>query len=133
MISIVLDTNVLVSAVITPFGSPARILDSILRGNITLLFDDRIMIEYRQILKRKKFNLDNELVDDILGYIETIGKHVIAPPFKIKVKDDSDLPFIETAIAGPADALVTGNKKHFPHKILSVQVLTPADFIKSYL
>ncbi len=129
MTRIVLDTNVLVSAILTPFGTPASVLSAVLNGNTPLLYDDRIISEYRQVLMRKKFNFDADLVSHVLDYIEAVGEHISAPPLNIKLKDPFDLPFVEVAVAGHADVLVTGNKKHFP-KLSGVQILTPTEFLK---
>lgn len=130
MIRIVLDTNVIVSAVLTPFGPPARILDAVLNGNLLLLHDDRIVAEYFDVLNRRKFNFDAELVSYLMDYIITSGEHVSAMPLQIKLKDEFDLPFIEVAISGHADALVTGNKRHFPQKLATAQIATPAEFME---
>jgi len=55
---IVLDTNILVSALITPFGKAARVLDLVIRGDIRILYDDRILSEYREVLLRPKFGFE---------------------------------------------------------------------------
>ena len=52
---IVLDTNVLVSGFLSPYGPPGAILRSILAGSITLCFDERILTEYRDVLTRGRF------------------------------------------------------------------------------
>ena len=52
----VVDTNVLISALITPFGNAARILDMAMAGELRLLYDDRILSEYRDVLLRPKFS-----------------------------------------------------------------------------
>jgi len=63
---IVLDTNVLVSALLSPFGPPARVLDLILVGDLIPVFDDRILAEYRQVLARERFGFDPGDVADLL-------------------------------------------------------------------
>lgn len=57
---IVLDTNVLISGIITPFGNAARILDMIVRGEIQTVYDDRTLAEYREVLKRPKFDFEKK-------------------------------------------------------------------------
>ena len=52
--NVVVDTNVLVSGLINPDGNPARILNMILNSNLTVLFDERILSEYRNVLKKEK-------------------------------------------------------------------------------
>jgi len=133
MISVVIDTNVFVSAVITPFGYPAMTLAAVFNGDIELLFDDRIMAEYRDVLKRKKFGIEPHLVDEVLDYIVSVGTHITASHLDIRLKDHSDLPFIEVAVAGGADALVTGNTKHFPNRVDGTKIISPKSFVNNYL
>ena len=59
----VVDTNVLISALITPFGNAARILDMAMAGELRLLYDDRILSEYRDVLLRPKFSFEEKDVD----------------------------------------------------------------------
>ena len=67
---VVLDTNILVSALITPFRSASRILDLVIGSEIQLLYDDRILAEYREVLLRKKFGFAENDVHTVLDYIE---------------------------------------------------------------
>lgn len=127
---IVLDTNVLVSALLSPTGAPARILDAVFSNQCVLLFDDRILTEYQQVLARKKFRFDQSAIEDLLDFILASGEPILAEPLALRLKDPSDLPFIEVACSGYADALVTGNKKHFPSKQLSIPIYTPREFLE---
>ncbi len=127
---IVLDTNVLVSALLSPFGSPARILDLILAGDLIPVFDDRILAEYRQVLARERFGFDPADVADLLRYFEAEGEHVTAHSVAVTLPDPDDLPFLEVALTARVDALVTGNVRHFPTDLCqSVTVLLPAAFL----
>ena len=51
---IVLDTNVLVSGILSPNGPPAAVLRALLTERVTLCFDERIVSEYRDVLTRTK-------------------------------------------------------------------------------
>ena len=126
---VVLDTNVLVSALLTPFGPSAKVLDVVLAGETVLLYDDRIMTEYEQVLSRKKFNFNKHFVHEVLDYLLASGERVNAGAFNGKIIDVFDLPFIEVARSAKADAVVTGNKKHFSQKDCGCLVLSPAQFI----
>ena len=126
---VVLDTNILVSARLSSFGNPARILDLVLLGDLRLVYDDRILAEYREVLARPRFGLDTEDVGELLSYLQTEGMAVTAPSLQNCLPDPDDLPFLEVAAAVGA-LLITGNTKHFPAEQLGdVQVLTPADFL----
>jgi putative PIN family toxin of toxin-antitoxin system len=127
---IVLDTNVLVSGLINPFGLPARILELILAGNLVIVFDDRIIAEYRQVLARECFSLDADDVAEVLRYFETTGEHITAHPISVTLPDPDDLSFLEVAFMAQVDALVTGNVRHYPSELCrGIAVLTPAAFL----
>lgn len=111
---IVLDTNVLVSGLLSPQGAPAAILRCILAGSASVCFDERILSEYRRVLARSKFGFDATQVAVLLEFLEVTGEPVLAVPLDLPLPDLSDGMFIEVAIASNADCLVTGNLKHFP-------------------
>lgn len=122
---LVLDTNVLVSALLSPVHPPALILDTILIGENVLLYDERLMAEYRGVLTLLRFGFDPTDVGTLLEFFQTAGERVICLPSGIVLKDPDDLPFYEVALSGRADFLVTGNKKHFPR---APWIVSPAEF-----
>lgn len=121
---IVLDTNVLVSAFLSADGAPAQVLTLVLGGELRLLFDDRILAEYKDVLARPRFGLDPADVSKVLRQLETDGELVLAEPQERKLPDPDDRAFLEVALTGHADAIVTGNLRHFPRG-LGVDVLSP--------
>ena len=131
---IVLDTNVLVSGLLTPHGPPGRLVDLLLAGEVTLIYDDRILSEYHEVLERPRFDFDPGDVEDVLELFATEGEAVTAPPLAVELPDPDDLPFVEVATAGRADALVTGNRRHFPARALppGVRVVGVADFVREW-
>lgn len=110
---IVLDTNVLVSALLSPAGKPAQILRRFLRGEFVLCYDARIMFEYEQVLSREKFGFAPKKVKAILDYIRLVGLETDAPALQIPFADEYDKKFYEVAKFSDA-VLITGNLKHFP-------------------
>ena len=123
---IVLDTNVLVSGVLKPHSIPGSILNAILDERMTVLVDDRILFEYRDVLERPKFDFPPSYIESVLEFFEHRGDYVTAPPVPEQLLDPADLPFYEVAIAGVADFLVTGNGRHFPDRHF---VVSPREFI----
>ena len=123
---VVIDTNVIVSALINANGIPARILSSILNGNVNILYDNRIIFEYTDVLSRKEFGFNAEIISDIMDYIKHEGEYINADQLKEKFVDETDKKFYEVYKSGKAQYLITGNIKHFPkeHKII-----TPKKFI----
>ena len=130
---IVLDTNVLVSGLLSAFGPPADIVRLVISGDLSLLYDARILLEYKEVLLRPRFSFDSADINDLLAQIETSGAAVAAPPLAQRLPDQDDEPFWEVALAGKAQYLVTGNLKHFPvKKSQGMTVVLPAEFLKLY-
>lgn len=132
---IVLDTNVLVSGLHNPHGTPGRIVDLVMGSWIQLLWDDRILSEYLDVLVRPELGIELSLAQAVVGYIRLAGERVTALPLPADtLPDPDDLPFAEVATCGKADGLVTGNLKHFTKwKEQGHIVLSPAEFLKLFL
>jgi len=128
---IVLDTNVLVSALLNPFGTPARVLDQVLSDIVQLAFDDRILAEYSEVLKRPRFGFPASGIQALLNHIQLNGRQIAAAPAGLrKFPDPGDLPFAEVALSAPAEVLVTGNLSHFRAlEGRGIPVLTPSEFM----
>jgi predicted nucleic acid-binding protein len=96
-----------------------------------LLHDARILAEYREVLSRPKFGFDAEDVHAMLEGLEWIGESVFAGSLAVDLPDPDDLPFLEVAAAGGADALVTGNVRHYRQAKgrHDVSVLTPRELL----
>lgn len=126
---VVLDTNVLVSALINSFGAPGRVLDLALAGELTVTYDDRIMTEWRDVLHREKFGFAQRDVEALLQLFEGEGFAVNAPPLGVDLPDMDDVPFLEVAHSAGA-VLITGNLKHYPPEMLrGVEVMEPTAFL----
>lgn len=130
---IVLDTNVLVAGLLSPFGPPAEILMRISAGDLRLCIDARILLEYREVLARPKFDFPAADRAVLLDFIESEGIPVAPRPLAKDLPDPDDNIFLEAAVAGRAEALVTGNRKHFPDRLCAgILVTTPKDFLDLY-
>ncbi len=128
---IVLDTNVLVAGLLSPFGPCADIVRMVSSGSLTLCLDARVLSEYHEVLRRPKFHFDQEKVAAILDYIEHHSPVVASVPLSASLPDPDDEPFLEVALSGGARYLVTGNASHFPSELCrGVKVIPPADFLK---
>ena len=114
----VVDTNVLVSALITnnKTAATSQILDRLMGGEFTTVYSKEIMNEYREVFGRSKFRIDPGLINYVLSTIEKIGIMVEPSPTGAMLPDMKDLPFYEVVMEKHDDNayLVTGNIKHFP-------------------
>jgi putative PIN family toxin of toxin-antitoxin system len=110
---IVLDTNVVVSGFINPFGKPAQLLDMAYQQSALLHYDERILAEYRDVLLREKFAYLQPEANEILSALIRRGIVVNARRLDEEFTDQSDKKFFE--VARHCDAiLITGNTKHYP-------------------
>ena len=126
---VVIDTNVLVSALLKPHSKPAIILNLVISGKHIPCFDSRIFDEYERVLSRKKFGFDASLVDLFLHYLEKTGIFVTPAHPNFSLPDPFDIPFYEVAISTDA-VIITGNKKHFP--VDNIDVFSPSEFLEKY-
>lgn len=125
----VLDTNVLVSALLTPGGHCDQVLRIVVSKAVQGYLDLRIRAEYEQVLPRPEFPFRPEAALATLAAVSSHMKLVAATPLSVRLPHPSDLPFLEVAREVGA-VLVTGNLRHFPAACRAgVRVLTPAEFL----
>ena len=129
----VIDTNVIVSALLNPYGHPAEVVRLLLTGHINIYYDQRILSEYEEVLYRPKFDFNKEHIDAFLNEIKFIGHPVLSTPLKESLPDQNDNMFLEVAVSGNVEYIITGNLNHFPIQLCQgVKVYSPADFVKHY-
>ena len=128
MIYAVIDTTVIVSALLTHnLGvATAKVLDSIAKGDITCVYNEDILMEYREVLHRPKFKFPERKIDSLLTFITQKGIHSDRVPFDGAMPDEKDRPFYEVSLSVEDSFLVTGNIKHFP---VTPKVVTPSQII----
>lgn len=127
---IVLDTNVLVSGLLKPASPAAQIIRLSLIGKIEIAYDERIIAEYGEVLRRPRFPFTRNQVEALLDEIRRVGISLVAEPAPVRLPDPDDEPFLEMARAARARAIVTGNKKHFPPRACrDILVLSPREFL----
>jgi putative PIN family toxin of toxin-antitoxin system len=128
---LVVDTNVVVSALLSPGRAADRLLSNHVLSedsSIVLLLDERILDEYREVLARPRFRLDAVLVGALLADLALIATFIDAPPITESETPAQDLPFLEVAVAGDADVIVTGNKRDYP-STGRIEVLGPGELL----
>lgn len=114
----VIDTNVIVSALITknPQSPPYIVLREVLDGRIIPLYHPDIIEEYIEVLSRSKFHLDPKTIQTVINSIVANGVKVNPKPTGEIFVDVDDLIFYEVAMEKRDDDayIVTGNQKHYP-------------------
>jgi len=123
---VVIDTNVLVSGLMSPAGPPRKIIDLMLASRVIPCYDGRMMEEYEDVLFRPRFPFSCEEVSELLDRIIMSGLRVFSMKCHVTFIDESDKPFYETALECGA-LLITGNARHFPAE---EWILSPAEFLQ---
>ena len=132
MITLVMDTNALVSGLLTPHSPAAMLVRLTAQGSIRLAFDERILAEYREVLTRPRFGFGLEQVGNLLAQIEEEGLNIAAQPLSAALPDPDDIPFLEVALSARVDYLVTGNVKHYPpRERRGIRVISPRECLES--
>ena len=124
MLKVTLDSNVIISALISP-GTSRKVLDLVHRGEIELFISPHILQETAGVLQ-EKFTWDPGVIKVALAEIKKLGITVNPGKRLFVIKDDeSDNRIVECAVAGNVDFLITGD-----HHILSVKEYAGIKFIK---
>ena len=126
---VVIDTNVLVSAMLKWESIPGCIMEMVFEGPIIPVVNECIVKEYREVLSRPKFHFTEDIINDVLDNIERQGIYVDTESIDIELPDSKDRVFYEVVMEerkAEVAYLVTGNMKHFPVKPF---IVTPREMI----
>ena len=130
----VIDTNVVVSAMLKKNSVPEKIVDHALQGKIIPLLNDEILAEYTDVINRPKFKFSQETIETLLNKIVERGQFIDAKDFEDELPDPKDKIFYCVLMTAREDVdayLVTGNLKHFPQKIYIVTPRELLDIVES--
>ena len=126
----VIDTNVIVSALLKWNSVPGVVLQAVFNGFVVPVYNDEILNEYRNVLNRPKFGFSSELISQTISQIESLGVMEKALETVAEaMPDPKDIVFYSIALSHGKTAethLVTGNVKHFPANPI---VVTPRQML----
>ena len=128
MTQIVLDTNVLISALISTKGNPAQIFDKVSEGALRAIYCQKILDECEAVLNRPCFSFPHSSVSSALDTFKLKGIEVNPRFSQIPMTDESDRIFYDTAVTGNA-ILITGNLRHYPNEPF---IMSPAEFFTAH-
>ena len=131
---IVIDTSVLVSGLIRPQGNPGEVLKSLRDGKFTALYSNETIMEVVDVLGRNKFytkyHIEPDDISALINLIRLRGEAVVPEAKIADCRDPKDNKFLEVALTGGADYLVSGDSDLLslnPYK--SIPILAPAEFL----
>jgi putative PIN family toxin of toxin-antitoxin system len=125
----VIDTNVVVSGLLVDSGHPSRLIDAVAAREVKMVYDNRILVEYREVLNRPRLQISPVKIARFLASLHE--QELVQPTHLLPTgPDPTDLKFIEVALATRQKTLVTGNLRDFPRTIRhGVRVITPAQAV----
>lgn len=127
----VIDTNVVVSSLLSDGGAPAEVMGYVDSSNVVPLYDDRTLNEYEQVLSYAKLSIDANKREETLQSIKDNG--ILVTDVRETERlffDKDDVPFFEIKVEAEDDLdpyLVTGNKRHFP--VGDSHIVTPSEMV----
>ena len=130
---VVIDTNVLVSAVLKSHSVPGSIVELAFDGPIIPILNEAIEKEYREVLSRPKFHLPEDLIEGIMSTFHKRAIYVDAEHLDVELPDPKDLVFYEVVMEERKEEeayLVTGNIRHFPNRPF---IVTPREMLDTIL
>jgi putative PIN family toxin of toxin-antitoxin system len=109
VLKVVLDTNILISAILFG-GKPRQILEKAIRGEIRLCLSEPILEELKGVLQRSKFDYSPEMIQFILTELTGIAD-VVNPSEMIDLvlEDPDDNRILECAVEAGANYIITGD------------------------
>ena len=113
---VVIDTNVIVAAMLSPTGAAARLMADIFDGKYEVIVTETILHEYDEVMHRPQFHFDEEDIDFVIDWMfnNAVFVEVDEEDYPSnEMPDSKDAVFYVTARATGA-LLVTGNIKHYP-------------------
>jgi putative PIN family toxin of toxin-antitoxin system len=129
MLRAVIDTNVVVSALLRPKGAPAAILDSATSKRFRLFVSEALLEEYREVLAREYLHLDQLRAARFIKALRDAATLVVPRKKVVVARDPDDNRVIECAVEAGADFIVTGNSRDFPLQFHGVRIVAPRDFL----
>jgi uncharacterized protein len=132
MIRVVIDTNVVVSALLQSRGLPEAVVSLALSGDVQWFASEPILQEYSTVLGRRKLAIHPARVVEAMSRIRA-AVSIVEPTVKITAAGDpDDNIFLECSQAAEADYIVTGNIRHFPEVWGKTRIVSPRQFIDSW-
>ena len=126
MINVVIDTNVIISSMLSPNGTPSKVVAIILEvDEFNIIYSNEMLKEYKKVLAYRKLNIDTETQHQFLYTIKDAGIVITPAPSSIQMRDETDRVFYDTAKASNS-VLITGNKKDYPNESF---IMSPSEFI----
>ena len=135
---LVVDTNIIVSGLITSGTPPAKILDAVHNKKITLLISDEVLSEYLRVLEYPHIRKYKKITDETISHLTALfineTERVEILTHITKSPDPDDDKFLSLAVKGQADFIITGDKADLlSHKEISgIKIITAREAVEKF-
>ena len=131
----VVDTNILVRALIMPYGTVGPVLLHLRQGDYTLLYAQSLLEELIDVLNRpricQKYGLTQEDIKTVVSLILVRGEAVMPQEQLTVCRDPKDDKFLQVAVTGKADVIVSGDEDLLTlHPFAGIPILSPSAFLQ---
>ena len=130
---IVIDTNVLFTALRSSRGASYKLVSLLPSGSFSIAISVPLIIEYEDVLRRGKLHasISEKDISDFLDFLCYVGyRQDIFFLWRPFLPDSSDDLVLEVAVAGGCDAIITDNKRHFKNvEKFGLRILDPKEFL----
>lgn len=133
---VVVDTSVLVSGLIRHQGPPGDILRALRDGRFIVVYSHETLMEVVEVLGRdffrSKYHIQFNDIEVLVSLIRLRGDAVVPAQKITDCRDPKDNKFLEAAVAGEADYLVSGDGDLLslnPYR--GIPILSPAEFLET--
>lgn len=134
-IRVVLDTNVVISAILIPGSNPDKVMQLVRGEFIQVIISPEILKELEHTL-RKKIKFPERKIKDIIIWVENLVK-VINPVHTVSkvCEKETDHRILECALSGGARFIISGDKKHLLclKKYKDIEIVSPVEFLEKVL
>lgn len=132
---VVVDTGILVSALIRPRGAIGDVLHALRDGRFTAIYSTPMMLDVAEVLGRpkirEKYHVHPGDIEALIHLIRLRGELVIPKQIVTVCRDPKDNKFLEAALAGKADAIVTGDDDLLAlHPFERIEILRPVELLE---
>jgi len=135
---VVLDTNIIVAASLSPFGASFQLLSRVPQRSFEFLLSVPLIFEYEDALKRDDIRKQSHLtlsdIEAILNMLAACGTpRTIYFLWRPQLRDPKDEMVLELAVSGQADAIVTLNERDFlptALELFGIEVIRPGPFLR---
>jgi putative PIN family toxin of toxin-antitoxin system len=129
---VVLDTNILVSALWKPGGLEAQVIALAREGKIVACVSEALWAEYLDVLSRRKFSKFAQAATDLITVLDSCARRIETAAKVAWSTDEDDNRVLECLQDGGAEYLITGNLRHFPSEWAGAKIVNARMFLNFY-